>query len=136
MDSDKLNSGIGVCSKNDIRWVCSLNDSELDFVISLKVMLLRRPKQMASNNFDFKFLRALSFIIMNKLKGHLEVMPAGSIGSLDNCKLLKFDNDTSFKNLSIQELETYICTEKRKRLLSKLLEDMPPGQKPRTASYM
>ncbi|CAH9094356.1 unnamed protein product [Cuscuta epithymum] len=132
MDSEKLN---GV---DDIKWLCSLNETELDFLMSLKVMLLRRAKQMGSKalakKFDLKFLRALGFIFINKLKGHLQSsIGSSSSSSLDNCKLLKFDIDTCFKNLSIQELDTYICTEKRKRsVLSMLLEDMPPGQKQRS----
>ncbi|CAH9130894.1 unnamed protein product [Cuscuta epithymum] len=141
MDSENLNLGSSKSRIDDIRWLCSLNESELDFLISLKVMILRGAKKIGSQaigkNFDLKYLRALSFILMNKLKGHLEVMP-GSIGplssSLDNCKLLKFDIDPSFEDLSIEELDTYICSEKRNRVFSVLFGDMPPSQKPRTES--
>ncbi|CAH9082450.1 unnamed protein product [Cuscuta europaea] len=125
MYTENFNLGSNKSRVDDIRWLCSLNESELDFLISLKVMILRGAKKIGSKaiakNLDLKFLRALSFILMNKLKGHLEVMP-GSIGSssssLDNCKLLNFDIDTSFESLSIEELDMYICSEKRKRVFS------------------
>ncbi|CAH9082448.1 unnamed protein product [Cuscuta europaea] len=79
MYTENFNLGSNKSRVDDIRWLCSLNESELDFLISLKVMILRGAKKIGSKaiakNLDLKFLRALSFILMNKLKGHLEVMP-------------------------------------------------------------
>ncbi|RAL47868.1 hypothetical protein DM860_011453 [Cuscuta australis] len=141
MDEGKLSSGSND-HIDDIRWLCSLNESELDFLMSLKGMILQRAKSIGSKpmakNFGLKFLRALSFILMNKLKGQLEGVPgyAGSPSShLDRCKLLKFDLDDTSQSLSMEELSTYICSEKNKRALSAFFKDVlppPPSKKPKT----
>ncbi|XP_019155547.1 PREDICTED: uncharacterized protein LOC109152360 [Ipomoea nil] len=128
---------------DDVRWLCSLTDSELDFLISLKVLIIQHAKKIGNEalakKFDLKFLRALSFILMNKLNGQLKdisttLSSSGSSLPLDDCNLLKFDLDESFDSLSIEELSAYVCSDKRKRIKSMLFEDIPPSQKQRTES--
>lgn len=60
---------------------------------------------------------------MNKLKGQLKdisttVGSSGSSSSLDDCNLLKFDLDEFFESLSIEELSSYVCSDRRKRVKS------------------
>ncbi|KAF7146345.1 hypothetical protein RHSIM_Rhsim04G0112200 [Rhododendron simsii] len=51
------------CRIEDVRWLCSLSESELDLLISLKEMVLRRAKIIGHDSlakkFDLKMLRAL-----------------------------------------------------------------------------
>ncbi|RVW91667.1 hypothetical protein CK203_024252 [Vitis vinifera] len=50
----------------DVNWLCSLYDSELDMLISLKMMVLRRAKVIGhedlAEKFDLKLLRALGML--------------------------------------------------------------------------
>ncbi|KAG6606306.1 hypothetical protein SDJN03_03623, partial [Cucurbita argyrosperma subsp. sororia] len=103
----------------DISWLCSLSESELDFLISIKMLVLQRAKVIGhedlAEKFDLKTLRALGFILMEHLKGQLSVsgVPDQSqFSALNGSNLL----DSSLeKVLSIDDIMASICSERRKK---------------------
>ncbi|XP_057488559.1 uncharacterized protein LOC130774499 isoform X2 [Actinidia eriantha] len=114
----------------DVRWLCSLSESELDMLISLKMLIRQRAKvvghEALAKKFDLKMLRALGFILMEHLKGELKdvsVIPdlAESSRFLDSCNLLKSDLNDDFGTLSVEELWAYVGTDHRKRIAELLL---------------
>ncbi|XP_060196523.1 uncharacterized protein LOC132625911 [Lycium barbarum] len=124
----------------DVRWLCSLTESELDLLIGLKVLIQQRAKKIRheslANKFDLKTLRALSFILMENLKGKLKDLPgtAESSANLDTCNLLNYDLDKTFANMGVEQLSSYICNDKRKRVMEMFFEDMSPNRKQRANS--
>lgn len=103
----------------DISWLCSLSESELDFLISIKMLVLQRAKVIGhedlAEKFDLKTLRAIGFILMEHLKGQLSVsgVPDQSqFSALNGSNLL----DSSLeKVLSIDDIMASICSERRKK---------------------
>ncbi|XP_023533769.1 uncharacterized protein LOC111795522 [Cucurbita pepo subsp. pepo] len=103
----------------DISWLCSLSESELDFLISIKMLVLQRAKVIGhedlAEKFDLKTLRAIGFILMEHLKGQLSVsgVPDQSqFSALNGSNLL----DSSLeKILSIDDIMASICSERRKK---------------------
>lgn len=103
----------------DISWLCSLSESELDFLISIKMLVLQRAKVIGhedlAEKFDLKTLRALGFILMEHLKGQLSVSSVpdqSQFSALNGSNLL----DSSLeKILSIDDIMASICSERRKK---------------------
>ncbi|KAM3266321.1 hypothetical protein P3L10_003315 [Capsicum annuum] len=127
----------------DVRWLCSLTESELDLLIGLKVLIQQRAKKIGreslANKFDLKTLRSLSFILMENLKGKLKDLSgtpgtAESSSTLDACNLSNCDLDKTFANMGVEELSSYFCNDKRKRVMDMLSEDMYPNRKQRANS--
>ncbi|KAG7960127.1 hypothetical protein I3843_10G106800 [Carya illinoinensis] len=60
---DGVEDILGANRLEDVTWLCSLSESELDMLISLKIMLIQRAKvighESLAENFDLKMLRAL-----------------------------------------------------------------------------
>ncbi|XP_027100830.2 uncharacterized protein [Coffea arabica] len=105
----------------DVRWLCSLSESELDMLIALKMLAMRRAKVIGhpslAKEFDLKKLRHLSLTMMEHLKEQLEDLSAGpdpAEGSklLDECNLSRLHVSDSFSSMSIEELREYICPKK------------------------
>ncbi|KAH9795809.1 spc97/spc98 family of spindle pole body (sbp) component [Citrus sinensis] len=104
-----------ILSKNrveDVSWLCSLSESELDMLISLKLLVLQRAKVIGheelANKFDLKALRALGFILMERLKEKfkdLSLFPGSAEPAkfIAGCNLLKCDNEDI---LTVEELKT------------------------------
>ncbi|KMT02504.1 hypothetical protein BVRB_9g204480 isoform B [Beta vulgaris subsp. vulgaris] len=90
---------IGDNHPEDVRWLCSLSESELDMLISLKKLALQRARAVGheslAQKFDLKMLRALGFVLMQDLKEKVnDSQLTGSIASedlFDGCNLLKLD---------------------------------------------
>lgn len=95
----------GANHPEDVKWLCSLSESELDMLISLKKLALQRAKAVGheslAQKFDLKMLRALGFILMQQIKGKVnDLQVAGLIGSnnlFDGCNLLKLDLEDRVK---------------------------------------
>ncbi|GAV87734.1 hypothetical protein CFOL_v3_31160 [Cephalotus follicularis] len=113
-----LGSNTGI---EDMSWLCSLSESELGMLISLKVLVLQRAKIVGhdelAKKFDLKMLRALGFVLMQYVKGQvkdLSLSPslAESATLIDNCNLLKSELENI---MSIEELKACISTDSRKR---------------------
>ncbi|OIT00801.1 PREDICTED: uncharacterized protein LOC109229238 isoform X2 [Nicotiana attenuata] len=123
----------------DVRWLCSLTESEIDLLIGLKVLIQQRAKKIGheslANKFDLKTLRALSFILMEKLKD-LSCIPGTdeSSANLGACNLLNYDLDKTFANMEVEQLSSYICSDKRKRIIEMFSEDTSPNRKQRANS--
>ncbi|KAF7143913.1 hypothetical protein RHSIM_Rhsim05G0134700 [Rhododendron simsii] len=101
------------CRIEDVRWLCSLSESELDLLISLKEMVLRRGRNSLAKKFDLKMLRALGFILMEHLKGQLKdvsVIPvlAESSSFLDGCNIVNSKLSDTISTMDIEELRAYV----------------------------
>ncbi|KAL3529997.1 hypothetical protein ACH5RR_009319 [Cinchona calisaya] len=126
----------------DVRWLCSLSESELDMLIMLKMMVLRRAKKIGhvslAKEFDLKVLRRLCFTMMEHLKEELKDLSARP-DSVDVSKLLDKSNlskphvNDSFASKSYEELWECICPENKKRILELFSEDTTPLKKGRAA---
>ncbi|KAL5538218.1 hypothetical protein UlMin_043888 [Ulmus minor] len=117
---DDVREVLGKNSVEDVSWLCSLSVSELDMIISLKLLVIQRAKMVGydelAEKFNLKMLRALGFILMEYLKGKLEdtSLVLGfqeSLTSID-CNLLKCDVDNI---LSGEEIKEFIGAHLRKK---------------------
>ncbi|XP_011090150.1 uncharacterized protein LOC105170916 isoform X1 [Sesamum indicum] len=130
---------------DDVRWLCSLTESELDLLMGLKNLVNMRAKKIGhealAKNFDLRMLRALSMFFyrtyqncvtfMKHLKEQLKDVPATS--GFD-CNLLKQNLSSSLGRMTIDELYPYICSDQRKRIADKFLQEMPPSQRQKTSN--
>ncbi|KAL3620381.1 hypothetical protein CASFOL_035293 [Castilleja foliolosa] len=118
---------------DDVRWLCSLSEAELDLLIGLKTMVRMRAQKIGHEflaaYLDLRMLRELSFIFMEHLKGKLKDVPAAS--GFD-CNLLKQNVTDSFSSMTIEDLNPFICSDKRKRMADMFFGDMPTSQKQKT----
>ncbi|KAG9128886.1 hypothetical protein Leryth_009622 [Lithospermum erythrorhizon] len=121
----------------DVRWLCSLTDSELDLLISLKCLAIQRAKRIGhiqlAEKFNLKVLRGLSFVMMENLKRQLNELPSTSASSegstyLSGCNLLRCNPDEKFANMGIDELKEYVYNARKKRI-AKVFKDMTPKKK-------
>ncbi|KAF3623260.1 hypothetical protein FXO37_31961 [Capsicum annuum] len=83
------------------------SDSSLDFLVREMIFLA----------FDLK-----GFILMENLKGKLKDLSgtpgtAESSSTLDACNLSNCDLDKTFANMGVEELSSYFCNDKRKRVM-------------------
>ncbi|KAL5577899.1 hypothetical protein UlMin_019598 [Ulmus minor] len=117
---DDVREVLGKNSVEDVSWLCSLSVSELDMLISLKLLVIQRAKMAGykelAEKFNLKMLRALGFILMEYLKGKLEDKSLvlglqDSLTSID-CNLLKYDVDNI---LSDEEIKEFIGAHLRKK---------------------
>ncbi|KAK9223440.1 hypothetical protein WN944_011883 [Citrus x changshan-huyou] len=128
-----------ILSKNrveDVSWLCSLSESELDMLISLKLLVLQRAKVIGheelANKFDLKALRALGFILMERLKEKfkdLSLFPGSAEPAkfIAGCNLLKCDNEDI---LTVEELKTCLHIDsKRYNEVAKPNEEAALNQK-------
>ncbi|KAK1436476.1 hypothetical protein QVD17_02256 [Tagetes erecta] len=116
----------------DIRWLCSLSESELDLVISLKKMATRRQSlilkkkstqkepvtshKSLSKKFDLKMLRDLTFVLMQVLKEQLADVTQTAGSRVDNSSLIKYEISEEFREMGVEELMAYIRPDRKKRI--------------------
>ncbi|CAL0309878.1 unnamed protein product [Lupinus luteus] len=88
----------------DVAWLCTLSESEIDMLISLKLLIIRRAKTMGygelANKFDLKTIRAIALVLMEQLKAEMKdssVIPdvVKSSAFLDACNLLKCNTEVT-----------------------------------------
>ncbi|KAE8650857.1 uncharacterized protein LOC101210446 [Cucumis sativus] len=102
----------------DISWLCSLSESELDLLISIKMLVLQRAKAIGHENlaekFDLRTLRAIGFVLMEHLKGKLRTSDVSDLSqsTFNACNLLDSNLE---KILSIDEIMASICSDRRKK---------------------
>ncbi|KAL2455475.1 uncharacterized protein Fot_57494 [Forsythia ovata] len=117
----------------DVRWLCSLSEAELDFLMGLKTLIHQRAKKIGHESlvkkFDLRTLRALGFVLMENLKGQLKDLLATSGFE---CNLLNHNLNGSFSSMTIEDLIPYICSDRRKRIADMYFQDTPPNQKQKT----
>ncbi|XVF27203.1 hypothetical protein REPUB_Repub14bG0086900 [Reevesia pubescens] len=119
MDKEKEES-FGNNSIEDVSWLCSLSESELDLLICLKKLAIKRASVIGhvqlAKKFDLKMLRALGFVLMEHLKEKvkdLSLTPGlvESAAFLDCSDLLKCKLDDV---MSTEELKECIAFKTRK----------------------
>lgn len=73
---------LGNARVEDIAWLSSLSDSELDVLISLKKLVMQRAKVIGHENliekFDVKLLRALGVVLLEYIKERVKSSSAFS----------------------------------------------------------
>ncbi|EYU35926.1 hypothetical protein ABFS83_14G220600 [Erythranthe nasuta] len=121
---------------DDVRWLCSLTESELDLLMGLKHMANMRAQKIGheslAKNFNLRMLRELSFIFMEHLKGQLKDVQEASAF---DCNLSKQNVSASFASMTVEDLYPYICSDQNKRIAEMFFEDMPPSQKKKTNNW-
>ncbi|KAM7262662.1 hypothetical protein ACFE04_000345 [Oxalis oulophora] len=133
-----VNSKTGTLGDNtieDATWLCSLSESELDMLMSLKKLVLQHAKVIGheelANKFDLKMLRAIGLILMENVKqktadaSSLINSLSKSATRLEKCNLL---NTNLQENMDIKEIMTCLGTDskrrRRKRCLKGYIEDI------------
>ncbi|KAK4743122.1 hypothetical protein SAY87_001123 [Trapa incisa] len=111
---------LGNNSIEDVSWLCQLSESELDFLMSLKALVIQRAKVVKCeelvNNFDLKTLRALGLVVMENLKGKVKdssdlLDSTKYCESLDKSNLLKLDIGNV---MSLEEIESFLYYSKNR----------------------
>ncbi|KAH7512128.1 hypothetical protein FEM48_Zijuj12G0057700 [Ziziphus jujuba var. spinosa] len=113
----------------ELGWLCSLSESELDMLICLKLLVLHCATMIGdeelAQKFDLKMLRAIGmyagFILMEYAKKNVESLCPGLANSaafMDCYNLLKFGGEDI---LSIKELKTCIGYDSKKRCAKTLV---------------
>ncbi|CAN7000015.1 unnamed protein product, partial [Brassica oleracea var. botrytis] len=104
----------------DISWLCSLSEPELDLLISLKKLAIQRAETTdhyeLADHFDLKLLRALGLVLMEYVrKKDTSLVPSAGhqLMGLDKCNLLKTHVDDT--TIDIEEIVTGICKIKKKK---------------------
>ncbi|XP_057811945.1 uncharacterized protein LOC131026185 [Salvia miltiorrhiza] len=117
---------------DDVRWLCSLTDSELDLLIGLKNLVKMRADKIGqealARKFNLRMLRTFSFIFMEHLKGQLKDVPLAS------GNLFKQNITGSFARMTVEDLYPYISSYQRKRIIDRSFPDIPPSQKQKTSN--
>ncbi|KAL1199334.1 hypothetical protein V5N11_015720 [Cardamine amara subsp. amara] len=113
---------------DDITWFCSLTESELDLLISLKKLVIQRAKisghEELAGKFDLKMLRALGLVLMEYVRkrvhddASLATSAVYQLRLLDNCNLLKTHVDDT---IDVEKILTEICNNNSKRKARKRL---------------
>ncbi|XP_058071975.1 uncharacterized protein LOC131220963 [Magnolia sinica] len=107
----------------DVAWLSSLSDSELDVLISLKKLAIQRAKNIGyenlGNKLDLKMLRALGFILLEYLKEDVKnasvfSSPDKASTFLEGCRLLTSNREGGFGSMDIDDIRASIRV-KRKR---------------------
>ncbi|KAK6945131.1 hypothetical protein RJ641_026233 [Dillenia turbinata] len=120
MDIEKI---LGDNSLKDVTWLCSLSESELDFILSLKEMAIQRAKVIGQHNlankFDLKLLRVLGFILMERVKERikdLDIVPSlDESNFLEKLNLLNCKLEDYIGTMSSAELKASIGHHMKKR---------------------
>ncbi|TKY68739.1 microtubule cytoskeleton organization [Spatholobus suberectus] len=96
----------------DLAWLYSLSESEIDMLISLKLLIIQRAKMIGykelANKSNLKMIRAIALVLMEHLKAEIKdssLVPnkVKSTAFLDACNLLKYNNEV---DANIDELST------------------------------
>ncbi|XP_073050000.1 uncharacterized protein [Primulina eburnea] len=120
---------------DDVRWLCSLTESELDLLMGLKNLVHLRAKKIGhedlSEKFDLQMLRTLSFYFMENLEGRLKDL-LGPTGFGSN--ILNHNISDDFGSMTIEELYPFISYDKRKRIADMFPQDMSANQKQKTGN--
>ncbi|KAJ4981021.1 hypothetical protein NE237_031858 [Protea cynaroides] len=122
----------------DVCWLYSLSDSELDLLISLKMLAIHRAKiighEVLADKFDLKMLRGLGFILMEYLNGCYKKNSSAtsclteSSMLLDGSKLLMNLKD-SFAFVKSEDIRASIDTKSRKRTMERRRDETDLGHK-------
>ncbi|KAL5975678.1 hypothetical protein ACLOJK_020004 [Asimina triloba] len=116
---DELNG----CAPEDVAWLSSLSESELDMLISLKKLAIQRAKvighEKLADKFDLKMLRALGGMLLEYMKERAKDSsifsnPEEASKFLQGCNLLASNRGGDFSSMAIDDIKASIRV-KRKR---------------------
>ncbi|CAJ1949686.1 unnamed protein product [Sphenostylis stenocarpa] len=116
----------------DIAWLCSLSESEIDVLISLKLLIIQRAKMIGckemAKKFNLKMIRAIALILMVHLKSQIKDSSiisntVNSTALFDACNLLNFNNEV---DANIDELSTSLGAD-----IQTLLKSPPTSKRKR-----
>ncbi|KAI5381475.1 hypothetical protein KIW84_063988 [Lathyrus oleraceus] len=112
VELDKINNETRV---QDVDWICSLSESEIDFMISLKLLITKRAERIGCKNladrFDLKTIRAIEVKETSLVPDTVK-----STAFLDACNILKCSNVVS---ATIEELSKTVGADIQPILTSK-----------------
>ncbi|XP_010447049.1 PREDICTED: uncharacterized protein LOC104729747 [Camelina sativa] len=107
---------------DDLTWFCSLSESELDLLISLKKLATQRAiisgHQELADKFDLKLLRALGLVLMENVRKKIEddtcLAPSvvHQLSLLDSCNLVETHVDGT---IGTEEILSEICNKNSKK---------------------
>ncbi|KAJ9168577.1 hypothetical protein P3X46_020080 [Hevea brasiliensis] len=132
---DEVHEFLGNNRLEDVRWLCTLSESELDMLISLKMLVIQRAKVLGHKQlamkFDLKMLRILALVLMEYLKGNVENLShipgmAKAPDFIDGCCLSQCKLEAI---LSIEELKACIGIDKSKKPAKRPREEAAVKQK-------
>ncbi|ONK79741.1 uncharacterized protein A4U43_C01F9600 [Asparagus officinalis] len=99
-DNDKSN---GSAWLEDIEWLSTLSEPELDFLISLKDLAIKRAKNAGykdlGDKFDLRLLRALGFILLEFFKERVR----NTSEVPDSAEILRLLNQCGLCSLNVKE---------------------------------
>ncbi|KAK9684145.1 hypothetical protein RND81_10G189700 [Saponaria officinalis] len=132
---------IGDNHHEDVRWLHSLSEPEIDLLIGLKDIAVQRAKvigqERLSDKFDLKLLRALSYILMQHVKGQLSNLQLTGVDKLkemlEGGNLLKLDlerqDEDNNQSSGDETLSTYMEIAKKRRRGTKSNERTPTSKR-------
>ncbi|EOA17655.1 hypothetical protein CARUB_v10006022mg [Capsella rubella] len=119
---EELNQILKNNRTDDLTWFCSLSESELDMLISLKKLAIQRAiisgHQELADKFDLKLLRALGLVLMEYVRKRVEddtcLAPSvvNQLSLLDSCNLLETSVDGT---IDTEDILTEICNNNSKK---------------------
>ncbi|XP_073147427.1 uncharacterized protein [Henckelia pumila] len=128
-------SVLGNNDMDDVLWLCSLTESELNLLMGLKNLVRFRAEKIDHKDlvekFDLKMLRTLGFLLMENLKGQLKDLLGTTVfGS----NILNHNLSGDLCSMTIEDLYPFICSDKRKRSHDRYhrKRDMSANQKQKT----
>ncbi|WVZ05116.1 hypothetical protein V8G54_018462 [Vigna mungo] len=114
----------------DVAWLCSLQESEIDMLVGLKLLIIQRAKMIGckqmADKFNLKMIRAIALVLMEHLKSQIKESSVisnavRSSSILDACNLLKCSNEV---NANIEELNTSLGAD-----IQKFIESPPTSKR-------
>ncbi|XP_050109155.1 uncharacterized protein LOC126588065 isoform X1 [Malus sylvestris] len=107
----------------DVSWLCSLSESELDMLISIKRIVLQRARMIGcdelAQKFDLKVIRALAFVLMECVKDKVNnLSPPESAAFMGSCNLLKHNLGDI---MSLEEIMACIGIDSRKGPIKRIV---------------
>ncbi|KAL8150995.1 hypothetical protein V2J09_020803 [Rumex salicifolius] len=108
--------------REDLRWLLSLSESEIELLISLKKLVIQRAKVIGhgalAEKFNIKMLRVLGFIVMQHAKNQIKDLSipglSESAALLNASNLLNCDLKVGVNSDGDLEVDKLIDQRKRK----------------------
>ncbi|KAH7689974.1 hypothetical protein IHE45_02G017200 [Dioscorea alata] len=127
----------GSARLEDAQWLSSLSEPELDLLVSLKELVIKRAKHAGikdlGERFDLRMLRVLGSILVEYLKERTQSMSEfpNILTLLSHCGLANLDNK-KFGSVACSEDNNLTCaTPRRKRMWEGLSDNQPSSSKKR-----
>ncbi|KAJ0967822.1 hypothetical protein J5N97_024739 [Dioscorea zingiberensis] len=120
----------------DAQWISTLSEFELDLLITLKELVIKRAKHAGvkdlGERFDLRMIRVLGSILVEYLKERMQSMPElrNILPLLSHCGLANLDKKKiGFMGCSEDIKELTSATPRRKRMWEGLCNDQPCSKK-------